>query len=153
MMRGTWVRKATRIPGPGYLGLTELSRPDPIAAAGPHATGSHGTAHDVFIIGFMGHDVHSASSIARNIIENNIEKIEAVGSLIEEKQTVTGNEIQEAMNSVDRKEEKVKVIIKSQDGGEQQTEELASQKGVVVFRREWITTFDKSRDEELPLAA
>jgi len=66
---GTGVKKATIVPGEGCLGLTELTRPDAIAAAAPHATGCDGTGHDVFIIGLMGHDVNAVSNAAREIIQ------------------------------------------------------------------------------------
>jgi hypothetical protein len=135
---GTEVRSATIVPGPGYLGLTELSRPDPISAAAPHATGSNGTGHDVFIIGLMGYDVSTASNVARGIIANNHKEVAAVAALLEEKRTVTGHEIQETMKNVSKKEERVMVIVEDADVGKIHIEEVQATKGVVVFDKKWV---------------
>ena len=63
---GTRVVFASIIPGPGYLGITQLSAFDAIAAAAPHAHGDSGTGHDVSIIEHAGESVGAAGAAAKN---------------------------------------------------------------------------------------
>lgn len=138
VMNGTAVKKATIIPGPGYLGLTELSRPDPIAAAAPHATGSNGTDHDIAIVGFMGYDVSAAANAARKIIDQNHEEVAAVASLLEERQTVNGQEIQETIKNVAREREMARVTVEDTQEGKCYTEEVHLINGRVIFDKTWV---------------
>ncbi len=143
---GTRVISATIIPGPGYLGLTRLSRPDAIAAAAPHATGSSGTSHDMRIVGLMGHDAAAVSSAARAIIDKNHEQVEAVATILEEKGTVTGSEIQYAIRDAEKKEDRVKIIVENLEDGDRTTETATATKGIVVFRSEWVKRHTRRED-------
>ena len=137
---GTHVRRATISPGPGYLGLTELSRPDAVAAAAPHATGCSGTGHDVHIVGAMGHDLDSVSSIARSIIANNAEQVHAVASALEAKRTIGGYDVQEAMDGVRNKKkssEKATLFVKAPDGREQ-VASVSVHNDKIMLPGEWI---------------
>lgn len=141
VVNGTPVKEVTIIPGPGYLGLTELGRPDPIAAAAPYATGSKGGEYDVSVIPLMGGDVNSASSAGRSIIYGNPEAVEEVASVVEERKTITGYEVKQAMNRVGNKRkegEKATVFIKNPDGREQRITDVNVKNGVVMVPGEWI---------------
>ncbi len=137
---GTDVRSVTISPGPGYLGLTELSRPDAVAAAAPHATGCSGTGHDVHIVGAMGHDIDSVSSIARSIIANNYDQVEAVALHLEEKRTISGYDVLGAMHGVTKEKktsEKATVFMKAPDGSERLAK-VDVQNDKVMVPGEWM---------------
>lgn len=129
------VESITIIPGPGYLGLTQLRSPDPVAALAPHATGEGGTGHDVMVASFMTDNVSSAENVAKGIVQNNTEEIEQAASLLEEKKTMTGNELKQAINSVRNKEEvqKVTIFVKSPDGSERSVPNLDVKNDVVIL--------------------
>lgn len=133
---GTSVRMATNIAGDGYLGATFLSRPDAVAAAAPHAVGHRGTGHDVSIVHAIGN--HGAFSAARTIVAMNHDNISAVAALIEEKGTVSGGEIEATMDAVDKKEEKVTIVVEDITAGKRKQEKVIASKGVVVFKSEWL---------------
>jgi hypothetical protein len=139
---GTSVVRATIIPGPGYLGLTELSRPDATAALAPDATGHKGTGYDVRVAEVITNgNIGPASNAARGIIYSNMEKVEAVASILEEKKIMGNYEIREAMDSVDknRKEEnKATVVVKNPEGREQRFTDVNVKNGVVMVPGEWI---------------
>lgn len=115
------VKSVTIIPGPGYRGLTELYIPDPVAALAPHATGEDGTGQDVMVASFITNNVSAAENAARGIVNNNTEEIEEIASVLEEKKTITGNEVKKAIHNVRNRKEEVQlatVFIKSPDGSE-----------------------------------
>lgn len=144
---GTSVKKATIEPGPGYLGLTELSRFDPIAAAAPHADGCSGTGHDVHIVAMMGIDVRAASSAALGVVGQNRQEIGAVASLLEEKKTITGSDIEASIREVGEKKkghEKAIVFIKAADGSERSLK-TDMHGGIVMIPGEWITLSQKTQ--------
>ena len=138
---GTSVKKATIIPGPGYLGMTELSRFDAIAAAAPHADGCSGTGHDMHIVAMMGHDKGSAASAALGVVGQNRQEISAVASLLEEKKTISGSDIDHTIREVSQKkngQEKATIHIKAPDGSEQ-TLQAEAQNSTIMLPGEWIT--------------
>lgn len=135
---GTFVKRATIVPGPGYGGLTEMTRPDPIAAAAPHAQGRSGTSYDVFIIGLMGVSVGSAASAAQSILRGNQEHVEAVASELEDKRTLSGEEIRQVMTDVEKGKEVV-VFIRSPKGEEQRISERSRHKAPVEIPKELVT--------------
>lgn len=140
LVNGTPVEEVSIVPGPGYLGITKLGRPDPIAALAPHSTGHNGTGHDVFIASLMVNDIGPASNVAKSIAQSRQKEIAAVASLLEEKGTITGYEAKEAMDSVDRKKEenKATVFIKSPDGSEKRIPDVNVDNGVVIVPQEWV---------------
>ena len=103
----TSVIDASVVPGPGYRGITRLRRPDAIAAAAPHSHGMGGTGHDVNIIRHMGHDVGAVYAIARNIANDNKEHIHAVAVQMDKKGTLSGGEIVNIMDEVDRRKREI----------------------------------------------
>lgn len=132
-VNGTAVESMTIEPGPGYLGMTKLSRPDAVAAAAPHATGSDGTSHDVYLIGLMGRDVQAASNAARDIISANQDKVMALAELLEEKRTVDGFSIEHTLRELDNKKDKVKITVEDLVNNERHTEEGFAKRGIVIF--------------------
>lgn len=133
---GTSVIDATVIPGPGYLGLTRLSRPDAIAAVGPHADGMGGTGHDVRIARLMGHHEASIGSIAKKIANENKSHIHAVATELDKKGTLGGSEIRSIIKSVDSKKEnpvrRVEIFIKNENGDQRKIEINSSNKTVMI---------------------
>src|SRR5438309_2024694 len=65
---GSYVRRMSIIPGPGYLGITELDRFDAIAFMAPHAAGCDGTGHDVSVVAYMGHNPGVAAGAANALL-------------------------------------------------------------------------------------
>jgi hypothetical protein len=137
---GTGVKNVTITPGPGYLGLTELTRPDPVAAAAPHADGCSGTDHDVHIIAIMGADLGASSKVAAGITASNREEIKAVASLLEAKRTLSGGDIDETIKAVQNKKNgqtEALIIIKAPDEKEQ-TLKSSVKNGKVMLPGKWI---------------
>lgn len=85
--RGRTVQKVTRIPGPGYEGLTELDQYDGAAAMGPHVANEEGTGYDIHIAELHG-DKHSGAAVASSIIATHAEEIDAVAEGIEQHATL-----------------------------------------------------------------
>lgn len=109
------VKMASIVPGPGYLGITEMHSMDAVAAAAPHAHGMSGTGFDVHIIGQMGADVHAAGAAARVIMSANEDETDEIAYALEEKKTMSGSEIRWAMQNIDLRNEVV-VFIFSPEG-------------------------------------
>jgi len=101
---GTPVENGTVIPGPGYLGLTKLGRPDPIAAVAPHADGMSGTSHDVKITNMMGHDESSLAGTARSIMNKNRAKIIKLANFLDGNKSATGSDVENIRRQVDNRE-------------------------------------------------
>jgi hypothetical protein len=145
VINGTRVRSVTIRPGPGYLGRTELANADPVAAAASYATGRDGgEGGDEMIVFLIGNK--SSEATARGIILRNQEKVEAVASKIEEKETLSGGEVEAVMQQVDEQVENVIVTVENLDRGTRITEKTKAKKGIVVFDSTWI-------EDELALAA
>lgn len=137
LLNGTGVKNASVIPGPGYLGITELTGFDPVAAAAPHAMGHDGTGWDMMLVEAMGHDAGSAANVARNFAEKNQEIIQEVASHLDNNGSLSGNRINDIVQDL-QKGEKVKVTIHDAITGETTTEELRATDGILMFpRREY----------------
>jgi len=131
---GTGVSNMTIQPSSDYLGLTELSRFDPVAAVAPHSMGAKGTGYDIMLVEQMGKDVSSLAKAARGIINNNWTAVEAVAKLLEEKGTISGFEAKQAINSAGKpKEEKVKAIVETPDGKIEEFADLKVVGGTVMI--------------------
>ncbi|MFH1295007.1 MAG: hypothetical protein ABIH84_00255, partial [bacterium] len=120
---GTPVESVTIKPGPGYNGLTKLTRFDPIAAVAPYANGRSGTGHDVFITKLSGHNPDALSGIARSITDKKRPHIKEVARTLDEKGTLSGSDVKRIMNRVDRRisepeAQKADVFISDPDGTE-----------------------------------
>ena len=84
----------------------------------------------------MTNNVSSAENVARRLTNENPEEIEEVASVLEEKKTITGYEVKQAISSVrNRREEREKatVFIKSPEGLEQQIPDVDVKSGIVIL--------------------
>ncbi len=102
--------EASNVPGPGYNGITKLSRFNPIAFMAAHAMGCDGTGHDVAVTAMMGHDPESVASAARSHLAPLAEEIHAVASLIETRRTISGYEARMAMDMVANPKVQIEII-------------------------------------------
>lgn len=131
------VKTVTIIPGPGYFGLTELHIPDPVAALAPDATGEDGTGWDVrAAISITGGNIGPASNVAKSIVNENAEEVEEVASVLEEKKTISGYEVKQAIDNVRNKRkvgEKATLFIKSPEGFEQRIPDVDVRNGIVIL--------------------
>lgn len=112
---GTSVRSVTIRPGPGYLGLTELSSFNAIAVAGPEADGSDGTDYDMSIIGA---GASSAVSAAKSTIPENEDIIDEVACDLDEKGNMNGGEVRDAMRRRRNEEGEFLIHLITPDGRE-----------------------------------
>ncbi len=150
-INGRTVKKVTIIPGEGYLGLTELDKADPIAAAAPHANGFDGTGYDLFTIRASGHDVESVSSAARSITVNNSEEIHAVAVALEEKKTLDHHEVTKEISQARKKQDvtKVDIFIRNSEGEIRIIKNAKGENGKLNVKNEWlIFSISKRKDEE-----
>lgn len=134
ILNGTGVKSASVIPGPGYLGITELTGFDAVAAAAPHAMGHDGTGWDMTLVQAMGHDAGSVANVARDIAGKSQEIIQEVASHLDNNGSLSGNRIHDIVQDV-QKGEKVKVTIHDADSGETTVEELRARDGILMFPR------------------
>jgi hypothetical protein len=131
--RGNTVKRVSIMPTADYNGVTELSRPDPVAAAGPHADGMSGTGWDVHIIRAMGTDEHTAGAAAKSILSGNEEEVYSIAQLLEERGAIGSGEVRSAMDEVHQpKREKVELRI-IDPKGEEKTLNEESENGIVIF--------------------
>jgi hypothetical protein len=156
-VNGSDVSRITVNPTSEYLGLTELSKFDAVAAVAPHATGASGTGYDIKLVEQLGYDVSSLSKAARGIISSNWTAVEAVARLLEERGTISGFEARQALNSAGiPKEEIVKVTVETLDGKVQEYSGLKANGGTVMLPGVFYKlSSDKQEnfEEELPQAA
>ena len=135
---GTSVESVTIVPGPGYSGLTELSRPDPVAALAPHANGADGTSYDVYIAGLMGHSSESLGGVARGIIGAHQEEVEAVAVALEEERTLGSLGIKRAIEEYKRpKFETAKVSVQTPDGDRVEISKAQVRDNIVMVPNVW----------------
>lgn len=128
---GTRVKSVTIIPGPGYLGLTELAAFNSIAALAPDADGMEGTSHDVFIAASAGADLSASRSAAKAINIKKAEYIEAVSDALEENLTLNEPEIDKVMDEVDKG--KIVDITTRRTDGEMEKSEVRAKNNIVMF--------------------
>lgn len=110
------VRRASRNPGPGYLGITELYSFDAVAAMGPDSLGHSGTGHDRRITAYHGHDLGTSASVARKMITENWEEWQAIARGIEASGEISGYEAEDIVKRVRNPE--VNVSITTANGKE-----------------------------------
>lgn len=140
---GTSVESVTIIPGPGYSGLTELSRPDPVAALAPHANGADGTSFDVYIAGLMGHSPESLGGVARGIIGAHQEEVEAVAVALEEERTLGSGGINKAIEEYKvPKYDTAKISVQAPDGEQKEIKSIKVEQNQVMIPGVWINLFD-----------
>lgn len=110
--RGVGVRRASRIPGPGYLGVTEPNGFDAVAAVGPDALGLEGGGHDLALASYMGANIDSAKTVARQMVNQDPKGVKRLAVLIERNGTVTGREMERELE----RGEDVLVTLRRPDG-------------------------------------
>jgi hypothetical protein len=137
---GTGVKSATIVPGVGYSGLTELSRADAVAAMAPHSMGASGTGYDVYIAGLMG-NAGSAESAARGIINANLDKVEAVATVLEEKRTINSSDISNAIDELKNPKPKIGTLFVEDKNGMQRKEKVEVRDNVVIVPDQLIKIF------------
>lgn len=129
----------TIIPGPGYNGLTTLDRPNAIAAAAPHGIGHGGTGHDMRVAGILSDNPDRMAKLGAKIAQQSHEEIIAVASELEDKKTLTDEDVESAMDRAQRQEKEVTITIKKPDGTTETIDKKKSEKGIVVFDSEWVS--------------
>ncbi len=139
------LKRATIKPGPGYLGLTELSEFDATAAAASHA--NEGNADDIRKIKAAGHDVGSATSAAKDRMSGNEDIIYEIASRLEEKKELSGDKIRSIAKQVERRRkfDVVEVSVISPDGSKNEFQTEIEKKGTVVLVN--FGNSDLSRDK------
>lgn len=105
------LRRASIVPGPGYLGITEISKMDPAAAAAAHAEGMSGTSWDMHIVRSMGETPQSACATARAVMSGYEEEMDDLAAILEERKTMTGSEIRHEMGAFKHTNEVVLYIL------------------------------------------
>lgn len=128
---GTGVKKASVIPGPGYLGITELSNFDAVAAIAPHAMGHDGTGWDVYITQAQGHGVDTAGSVARGYVHAEKEVITEVAAHLDNKGTLSGYEIDAIRNDV--KQGESVTIRRVDENGREEVIKTRATDGIVML--------------------
>ncbi len=140
LANGTGVEGASIIPGPGYLGITYLSKPDAVAALAPHSMGASGTSYDVFMASQIGGS-SGAESSARAIIHSNSEKVEAVASMLEEKKSAGSNDIQKAIDEVDHPLPRSGTIFIEDSKGKVEKKKVEVRDNIVILPENWLESF------------
>ena len=110
ILTGSKVLEASRIPGPGYSGITRLDGFNGVAFMAAHAMGCDGTGHDVAVVEWLGHNPDSLAWVARSVLAGRDEEIDAVASAIQARGTISGDEAEEAMDKILNHEIKVEII-------------------------------------------
>jgi hypothetical protein len=107
---GSHVHEASRIPGPGYNGITRLNEFNPIAFMAAHAMGCSGTGHDVAVVRRMGYSPESVAAQARMIMSGHEAEIDAIAADIEMQGTISGNQAWNTMEKAANPEVEVFLI-------------------------------------------
>lgn len=131
------VEMASIVPGPGYLGITKLSRFSAAAAVAPHANGRYGTGHDLAVTQQMRADIGTAIGTAKSIIMRRQRQIRAVAGALETHRTLSGGEIRKVMDSVDRGVEMTVFVRNTKTGEEQETKSIRSTEKDLIIEKEW----------------
>lgn len=138
---GTTVKRVSIVPGPGYAGITELTRHDPIAAMASH--GEKGTGHDRLITRLMGHSEDASARAAKEFINKNSEEIKAVAHALDKNKTLGGNEVRKIISQVSEeknkpREKKADVFITDANGGQKKIEDVSVVAGTVMVMGKWV---------------
>lgn len=97
LVTNSGMEKASKKPGPGYLGITVLKEFNPLAFVAAHAAGCKGVGYDLWVLARRGYDIDSLAKTARNILGKYRNGLRAVASLIEARGTISGQEAQWAL--------------------------------------------------------
>lgn len=123
--------------------VTELTEPDPIAAA--TSINRPGNSHDRRVISSLGFNENSVAGIANNMVYKYDKEIKKVAQKLKEKNSLSGNELRNIMEEVsekkrepDEKKFKANIVIADTNGGQRKIEGVPAAGGKVVFHREWV---------------
>jgi len=94
------VEKVSTVPGPGYLGFTQMSFLTAEAAIAPDALQMRGTGHDRALVAHMGANAGAAAAVARSIVGHSTDEIKSVGFELKKKKVLSGHEARSAMARV-----------------------------------------------------
>ncbi len=126
------VESVSIVPGPGYLGITKFSSFDSAAAAAPHAHGMDGTGWDEMLIEARGQSVGAADAEAKSKLARKGKHIEVLARYLQARKTISGNEVRQVMDRVDRGEE-VEITVTTPTGGSETRIEKGVREEVVIF--------------------
>lgn len=150
---GTSVESVTIVPGPGYLGLTKLSRADPVAAAGPYSQGgeeARGIWSDEWSIEAAGYSVGAMASIAGGIISAHEDEKEAVAIALEEEKTLGSNGISKAMHEAKvEKFETATVFVQSDEGKSAEISGVEVRDNIVMMPDVWYKLAESTNNPQI----
>ncbi len=98
LVLGIPVHRVSTVPGPGYLGVTELGAFNPVVAAAAAAWGCDGAGDedspgsDIWQIKHSGEGISSALSRARHILDARRIELYTIASAIQRSRTISGSE-------------------------------------------------------------
>lgn len=108
--KGSHAELVSIVPGPGYLGRTNLNEFNGVASMAPHAIGCSGTGQDMAVVEMMGYNPNSLAAEAKEVVDDNWDEIYGVGSLLEARGTIFRNEVLWAIDQVRNPEVELGVI-------------------------------------------
>lgn len=136
------------IPGPGYLGKTEMSSYDDVAFAGPASQKRSGVSHDLSVIDYKGDSPEAAQATARIMlasIDNRL-KMQVAGHLQAEG-TLSGGQFRNAIRRFSEGEI-VEVTVTTPDGQKETTTEKGVKGEVIIVDFSKIEPVFEDEDEE-----
>ncbi len=160
IVEGYGIIRATIIPNSteGYEGATWPVKLTGASVLGPKGMGHTGTSHDERVAMYM-HIDFSAAETGRKMNEDHPEEFNAVASVLQDRQSITGYEAKEAFDSVKRMKDeekelqnKVDVTITTKDGEEVKHKRVGISNGYVIIRERWANSPnapEKSDEEKL----
>lgn len=110
------ISRVSIIPGPGYAGITEPDRLDPVAAIGPDSIGCNGTEHDRVVAASRGANLQAAAAVARGMIETHYDAILEVGKKLREQKTLDNTQAHAAIEGAEKTGKEITVFIKDPEG-------------------------------------
>jgi len=126
------VRKISVVPGPGYLGMTELASYDAVAFAGPASQGRDGVGHDLNVISHMGGNEDAAIMAARIRLASISDEVkEKVAGHLQAEGTLSGARFDEAVRRA-KTGEVVDIIVTRPDGTKVTTRETGVKGETVI---------------------
>ena len=111
---GIGVEIATIESGPGYLGMVKVAEANAIVAAAH--LGTPGDSHDRRVVRAMGADDEASSRTAQGMLASDPVGYDAVTALLEEKRSVDGHQINEAITEANERKETVIVTFITAEG-------------------------------------
>ena len=136
------VKEVSTIPGPGYLGYTQMNFMTAEAAIAPDALRMRGTGEDRRIVSQMRVSEGAAATVAKNIVRNSPDEIKSVGFELQKKRILSGTEVRVAMARVHEGAE-MEVFRLMPDGKTTSSQQKAGEQVV----------FDLYLPTDIPLAA